>query len=208
MRSARGDRTSTPLTLFLYRVTAPGWSLPLGQCATCFFWLAHIRMQLPWKMSSWSKWAPLLPSLSFQAELVCCFGGKHAMLLCPCMWTCVRTTDARAHTCMASQILEARERGYFIFFFFFYRESRTFYCAVMCVGAYMSMCTHGSSASVCAVHLHGSSKTAFWYDTNQNVPLIFSGSQASWGTFLFTSIWQRERKLNIKLVCSEIHSDL
>lgn len=65
--------------------------------------------------------------------------------------------DARAYTCMASEILERGEgeRFYYYYiiylFFFFLRESRAFHCAAMCVGAYMSMCTHGSPASVCGV---------------------------------------------------------
>lgn len=77
-------------------------------CHACLLWLAHIRMRLPWKMSNWSKWVPLLPFLSFQAELCTLFWWKTRDVS-----LCVRAVDARAHRCMASEILNREEGEHF-----------------------------------------------------------------------------------------------
>lgn len=175
MRSTRADRLQPPAPCFFISHCSRMISAIGSVRHMCLFWLAHIRVQLPWKMSSWSKWVPLLPSLGFQAEFAHCFGGKRAMLLWPCMWTCVCATDARAHTCMASEIVESG--------FVKVTEKVGRFIVQPCVLVHTWACEHMLLLQVCVGALAWLFKNSL---LQTDACLLSQGSQASLRTYLCT----------------------
>lgn len=90
-----------PLTLFLYRVTAPRRSLPLGQCAT------HVSSDWLTSGCGCHGKCPIEANEYPSSHLSVSRQNLHAVLVenTRCEFVCARAVDARAHKRMASEIL-------------------------------------------------------------------------------------------------------